>query len=202
MEPRLILFDLDHTLVGQTEEHVIYTDEHGVEHRIKHHKMHERGLRHDEVSWDEFMYGRVFADTATALPLISTAEHMRRSGPVFEMAIVTARQTPLDPMAFIRKMNDLGLGVGLNDFYFTGDYHDLYDNYWDRKKHAIRERLFCADYQMVMFLDDDHRNLDAFLELQPEFPGIRFYPLHVIDGEVHRYPGGHVAAYEVRREED
>lgn len=174
---KLVIFDIDDTLVvTDTKIHVVkagQADKMLSSSEFTHYKLQPG---------EQFDFGRFrnaeefFKNAQPIVPMIEQLKHDIATGN--KVVMITARADFNDRDIFLATFEKWDVDMSRVHVYRAGN--DPRPIPIDAKKASIIRRLLDAgDYSKVMMYDDSRPNLDAFLELSAEYPGIRFYAWHV-----------------------
>ena len=183
---KLVIFDIDDTLV-KTDTKVDVVKGGKVVKQLNSHDFTHYQLRPGE----EFDFGRFrdakefFTKAKPILPMIGKLKHDIATGN--KVIMVTARSDFNDRDLFLDTFERFGIDMSKVHVYRAGNIKDRLPTEV-KKKVIIRRVLDSNDYNKAIMYDDALPNLDLFLSLKDEHPGVKFYAWYVNPkGEAEEY---------------
>ena len=186
LDSTLTVFDLDDTLFTSSARiKVRRRDGRLVRHLTPSQFNNYKLLNGQTFDYSEFRDPHVFAKTAKPIDKIfKRAKTMLGSGN-HRVVIVTARADFTDKNPFLETFRSHGFDVDKSHVYRAGN---IPGGGPKAKQTIIRSLIEKGSYTQVRMYDDAAKNLDAFLELEDEFPKINFWAyLASHDGSTARY---------------
>ena len=183
---KLVIFDIDDTLV-KTDTKVDVVKGGKVVKQLNSHDFTHYKLQPGE----EFDFGRFrdakefFTKAKPILPMIGKLKHDIATGN--KVIMVTARSDFNDRDLFLDTFERFGIDMSKVHVYRAGNIKDRLPTEV-KKKVIIRKVLDNNDYNKAIMYDDALPNLDLFLSLKDEHPGVKFYAWYVNPkGEAEEY---------------
>ena len=183
---KLVIFDIDDTLV-KTDTKVDVVKGGKVIKQLNSHDFTHYKLQPGE----EFDFGRFrdakefFTKAKPILPMIGKLKHDIATGN--KVIMVTARSDFNDRDLFLDTFERFGIDMSKVHVYRAGNIKDRLPTEV-KKKVIIRKVLDNNDYNKAIMYDDALPNLDLFLSLKDEHPGVKFYAWYVNPkGEAEEY---------------
>jgi hypothetical protein len=142
----------------------------------------------EEFDFGQFRSAKIFRETSTPITkMIAKAKAIvkAKSNPASRAIIVTARADFDDKKMFLQTFRDHGLPIDQMHVERSGNLG--ISSPAEAKKVVFRKYLNTKNYTKTRLYDDAMSNLKAFLELQSEYPNIKFEAWFVNhDGSVKR----------------
>lgn len=183
---KLVIFDIDDTLV-KTDTKVNVIKDGKVVNQLNSHDFSEYELQPgEEFDFGRFRDAREFFEKAKPiLPMINQLKHDIATGN--KVIMVTARSDFNDREIFLDTFRRFGIDMSKVHVYRAGNIKDRLPTEV-KKKAIIRKVLDSNDYNKAIMYDDVLPNLDLFLSLKDEHPGVKFYAWYVNPkGEAEEY---------------
>jgi predicted chitinase len=183
---KLVIFDIDDTLVHtQTKVHVI-KDGHVVKSLNSHDFTHYKLQPGEEFDFGDFRDAReFFANAKPIIPMIDQLKQDIATGN--KVVMVTARADFNDKELFLDTFRKYGVDMSKVHVYRAGNMTGKIQTE-EKKKIIIRNLLDKGNYNKAIMYDDAVPNLKSFVELKKEYPHTKFYAWHVsLDGEASEY---------------
>ena len=184
----LTIFDIDETLF-HTKAKVAVMKDGRVVRMLDNQEYNTYKLKPgEEYDYREFKSAEVFRRTST--PIVRMVEKAKaivkaKKNPHSKAIIVTARADFDDKQTFLQTFRDHGLPI--DSMYVERSGNLGMDSPAEAKKVVFRKYLNTKNYIKTRLYDDAMSNLNAFLELQSEYPGVEFEAWFVKpDGSVKR----------------
>lgn len=172
----LTIFDIDDTLF-KTDAKVHVKDKDGQKKALSTQEFNNHKLSQDqEYDFSEFKDAKKFYDTSVPIKNIwntaqNTLENVGKR-PGSRVVIVTARSDLDNKDLFLDTFRKHGLDMKKVHVYRAGNIQN--GNSADKKKIVIRNLLEKGKFTEVRLFDDHQENLEEFLKLSTEFPGLVF----------------------------
>ena len=174
---KLVIFDIDDTLVKtDTKVNVI---KHGkvIKQLNSHEFTHYRLQPGESFDFGAFRDAKEFFTKAKPiLPMINQLKHDIQTGN--KVIMVTAREDFNDREIFLDTFRRFGIDMSKVHVYRAGNIKDNLPTE-EKKKAIIRKVLSGNDYTKAIMYDDALPNLDLFVTLKDEHPGVKFYAWYV-----------------------
>jgi len=142
----------------------------------------------EEFDFGEFRSAKIFRETSTpVVRMIEKAKAIFRNirNPHSRIIICTARADFDDKNMFLQTFRDHGLPVDSMHVERAGNFG--LGSSAENKKVVFRKYLNTKNYTKTRLFDDAMSNLRAFLDLQSEYPGVKFEAYFVEhDGSIKR----------------
>jgi hypothetical protein len=172
----LTIWDIDDTLFRTTAKVMVRTDL-GPPREISSSEFNTYRLGpNEEFDFSQFDDARLFYTTSKPIENIwktaqETLEHIGKR-PGSRMVVITARRDLDDKDLFLDTFRKHGMDMGKVHVYRSGNLR--HGSSAANKKVVIRGLLNLGDYTETRMFDDHFPNLEAFLSLKEEFPGVIF----------------------------
>lgn len=171
-------FDVDGTLMHTTARvHVmnrknerVATLDHGEFNRYKLHPGHH-------FDFSEFRSAHQFNKEQPIRPMLAKLKAIHnntKSHPNSRVIINTARSDFDDKHKFAKAWNKYGVDIHHIRVERAGNIQTN-NTVAEKKAMVMRKHLDSGRYREAHLYDDDHKNLDTFLDLQKEYPNIKFH---------------------------
>lgn len=183
---KLVIFDIDDTLVKTDTKVNVVRDGKVVKKLNSHDFTHYQLQPGEEFDFGAFRDAKEFFTKAKPiLPMISKLKHDIATGN--KVIMVTARADFNDRDLFLDTFERFGIDMSKVHVYRAGNIKDRLPTEV-KKKVIIRKILDTNDYNKAIMYDDALPNLDLFLSLKDEHPGVKFYAWYVNPkGEAEEY---------------
>ena len=183
---KLVIFDIDDTLVKTDTKVNVVKDGKVVKRLNSHDFTHYKLEPGEEFDFGAFRDAKEFFTKAKPiLPMISKLKHDIATGN--KVIMVTARSDFNDREIFLDTFRRFGIDMSKVHVYRAGNIKDRLPTEV-KKKVIIRKVLDSNDYNKAIMYDDALPNLDLFLSLKDEHPGVKFYAWYVNPkGEAEEY---------------
>lgn len=174
---KLVIFDIDDTLVKTDTKVNVIKDGKIVKqlnsHDFSHYKLHPG----EHFDFGAFRDAREFFTKAKPiLPMINQLKHDIATGN--KVIMVTAREDFNDREIFLDTFRRFGIDMSKVHVYRAGNIKDGLPTE-EKKKAIIRKVLSGHDYTKAIMYDDVLPNLDLFVTLKDDHPGVKFYAWYV-----------------------
>lgn len=171
----LTIFDIDETLF-HTKATIKVVKNNKIVHRLDNQAFNTYKLKPGEsYDFGEFRDAKLFRETSTPVDkMIAKARHIvKNSGnPNSRAIIVTARADFNDRDMFLHTFRDHGIPI--DKMYVERAGNLGLNSPATAKKHVFRKYLDTDKYNKIRLYDDALSNLTAFLDLQNEYPNVKF----------------------------
>jgi hypothetical protein len=183
---KLVIFDIDDTLVKTDTKVNVVKDGKVIKRLNSHDFTHYQPQPGEEFDFGAFRDAKEFFTKAKPiLPMISKLKHDIATGN--KVIMVTARSDFNDREIFLDTFRRFGIDMSKVHVYRAGNIKDRLPTEV-KKKVIIRKVLDSNDYNKAIMYDDALPNLDLFLSLKDEHPGVKFYAWYVNPkGEAEEY---------------
>ena len=138
----------------------------------------------EKYDYGEFKNAKLFRKTS--IPVKKTVKRMKKmlkgineSGSESRILILTARTNFNDKEEFLSKFKDHGLDLRKEGVYVERNSRSSDTSISSEKKAIIDKYIKGGKYERVRLIDDSIDNIKAFLELQSEYPSMKFFGLLV-----------------------
>lgn len=174
---KLVIFDIDDTLV-KTDTKVGVVRNGKVIKKLNSHDFTRYKLEPgEEFDFGAFRDAKEFFEKAKPiLPMIGQLKQDIATGN--KVIMVTAREDFNDREIFLNTFRRFGIDMNKVHVYRAGNIKDKLPTEV-KKKVIIRKVLSGNDYNKAIMYDDAIPNLDLFLSLKSEHPGVKFYAWYV-----------------------
>lgn len=178
IKPRkLVIFDIDDTLVNTSTKVNVVKDGKVIKRLNSHDFTHYKLEPGEEFDFGAFRDAKEFFEKSKPiLPMINQLKHDINTGN--KVIMVTARADFDDKDLFLDTFRKFGVDIDKVHVYRAGNIQ-LKVPTEEKKKMIIRKVLSSNDYNKAIMYDDAKPNLDLFLSLKDEHPGVKFYAWYV-----------------------
>lgn len=174
---KLVIFDIDDTLVKTDTKVNVIKDGNVIKQLNSHDFTHYKLQPGEEFDFGAFKDAREFFEKAKPiLPMISQLKRDINTGN--KVIMVTARSDFNDREIFLDTFRRFGINMDKIHVYRAGNIKDKLPTEV-KKKAIIRKVLDNNDYTKAIMYDDAIPNLELFLSLKDEHPGVKFYAWYV-----------------------
>ena len=186
MESRLVIFDIDDTLVHTQTKVKIVKDGTVVGSLNSHDFTHYKLKPGESFDFGDFANAREFFNNAK--PIIPMLNQLKRDiATGNKVVMVTARADFNDRELFLDTFRKYGVDMSKVHVYRAGN--DKSATPIEHKKATIiRSLMDRGNYSKVIMYDDAKPNIESFINLKKEYPSAKFYAWHVsLDGDASEY---------------
>lgn len=178
IKPRkLVIFDIDDTLVNTSTKVNVVKDGKIIKRLNSHDFTHYKLEPGEEFDFGAFRNAKEFFEKSKPiLPMINQLKNDINTGN--KVIMVTARADFDDKDLFLDTFRKFGVDIDKVHVYRAGNIQ-LKVPTEEKKKMIIRKVLSNNDYTKAIMYDDAKPNLDLFLSLKDEHPGVKFYAWYV-----------------------
>jgi len=189
VEGSLSIFDIDDTLFHSKSKVLVKKDGKTVK-ELEPAEYNVYKLEPGETyDFSQFRSSKIFYDTARPIETVfKLAKRMIAQFGKYvnkKIIIVTARSDLDNKNLFLKTFQKYGFNTDKVHVYRAGN---ISKPGAEAKKQIIRDQIKVGKYNIVRMFDDDHNNLNKFLELAKEFAGIKFEAFAITkQGQIQRY---------------
>lgn len=178
IKPRkLVIFDIDDTLVNTSTKVNVVKDGKVIKRLNSHDFTHYKLEPGEEFDFGAFRDAKEFFEKSKPiLPMINQLKNDINTGN--KVIMVTARADFDDKDLFLNTFRKFGVDIDKVHVYRAGNIQNKVPTE-EKKKMIIRKVLDQSDYTKAIMYDDAKPNLDLFLSLKKEHPGVKFYAWYV-----------------------
>ena len=170
---KLVIFDIDDTLVNTSTKVKVVKDGKVIKKLNSHDFTHYKLQPGEEFDFGAFRDAReFFTKSKPIIPMINQLKHDINTGN--KVVMVTARSDFDDKELFLDTFRKFGIDIDKVHVYRSGNI-TLKVPTEEKKKMIIRKLLSANDYTKAIMYDDAKPNLDLFVSLKDEHPGVKFY---------------------------
>lgn len=163
----LSIWDIDDTLFESPKTHVYVIKNNSIVDKLTTEKFNGYKLKPGEVfDFSEFRDANLFFRTAKPLSVNLKKAKVALESKNTMVLILTARADFNDKNLFLRKFEMCGIDMKKPNIHVVRS-GNLGMSTVDGKKTVMREVFAARSFKYAMMYDDDRRNLDAFLSLNP-----------------------------------
>lgn len=174
---KLVIFDIDDTLVNTSTKVKVVKDGKVIKKLNSHDFTHYKLQPGEEFDFGAFRNAReFFTKSKPIIPMINQLKHDINTGN--KVVMVTARSDFDDKELFLDTFRKFGIDIDKVHVYRSGNI-TLKVPTEEKKKMIIRKLLSANDYTKAIMYDDAKPNLDLFVSLKDEHPGVKFYAWYV-----------------------
>lgn len=174
---KLVIFDIDDTLVNTSTKVKVVKDGKVIKKLNSHDFTHYKLQPGEEFDFGAFRDAReFFTKSKPIIPMINQLKHDINTGN--KVVMVTARSDFDDKELFLDTFRKFGIDIDKVHVYRSGNI-TLKVPTEEKKKMIIRKLLSANDYTKAIMYDDAKPNLDLFVSLKDEHPGVKFYAWYV-----------------------
>jgi hypothetical protein len=174
---KLVIFDIDDTLVKTDTKVNVVKDGKVIKRLSSHDFTHYKLQPGEEFDFGRFRDAREFFEKAKPiLPMINRLKHDINTGN--KVIMVTAREDFNDRDLFLDTFKRFGIDMNKVHVYRAGNIKDKLPTEV-KKKAIIRKVLSSNEYNKAIMYDDALPNLDLFVSLKDDHPGVKFYAWYV-----------------------
>lgn len=187
---KLVIFDIDDTLVKTDTKVGVVKGGKTIKQLSSHDFTHYKLQPGESFDFGRFRDAREFFEKAKPiLPMINRLKHDIATGN--KVIMVTAREDFNDRDLFLDTFKRFGIDMSKVHVYRAGNIKDKLSTE-EKKKIIIRKVLSGHDYTKAIMYDDAIPNLELFLTLKDDHPGVKFYAWYV-------NPKGEAVEYKIAR---
>lgn len=170
---KLVIFDIDDTLVNTSTKVKVVKDSKVIKKLNSHDFTHYKLQPGEEFDFGAFRDAReFFTKSKPIIPMINQLKHDINTGN--KVVMVTARSDFDNKELFLDTFRKFGIDIDKVHVYRSGNI-TLKVPTEEKKKMIIRKLLSANDYTKAIMYDDAKPNLDLFVSLKDEHPGVKFY---------------------------
>ena len=174
---KLVIFDIDDTLVNTSTKVKVVKDGKVIKKLNSHDFTHYKLQPGEEFDFGAFRDAReFFTKSKPIIPMINQLKHDINTGN--KVVMVTARSDFDNKELFLDTFRKFGIDIDKVHVYRSGNIA-LKVPTEEKKKMIIRKLLSANDYTKAIMYDDAKPNLDLFVSLKDEHPGVKFYAWYV-----------------------
>ena len=174
---KLVIFDIDDTLVNTSTKVKVVKDGKVIKKLNSHDFTHYKLQPGEEFDFGAFRDAReFFTKSKPIIPMINQLKHDINTGN--KVVMVTARSDFDNKELFLDTFRKFGIDLDKVHVYRSGNI-TLKVPTEEKKKMIIRKLLSANDYTKAIMYDDAKPNLDLFVSLKDEHPGVKFYAWYV-----------------------
>jgi hypothetical protein len=174
---KLVIFDIDDTLVNTSTKVKVVKDGKVIKKLNSHDFTHYKLQPGEEFDFGAFRDAReFFTKSKPIIPMINQLKHDINTGN--KVVMVTARSDFDNKELFLDTFRKFGIDIDKVHVYRSGNI-TLKVPTEEKKKMIIRKLLSANDYTKAIMYDDAKPNLDLFVSLKDEHPGVKFYAWYV-----------------------
>jgi hypothetical protein len=174
---KLVIFDIDDTLVNTSTKVKVVKDGKVIKKLNSHDFTHYKLQPGEEFDFGAFRDAREFFNKSKPIiPMINQLKHDINTGN--KVVMVTARSDFDNKELFLDTFRKFGIDIDKVHVYRSGNI-TLKVPTEEKKKMIIRKLLSANDYTKAIMYDDAKPNLDLFVSLKDEHPGVKFYAWYV-----------------------
>jgi len=174
---KLVIFDIDDTLVKTDTKVNVVKDGKVIKRLSSHDFTHYKLQPGEEFDFGAFRDAKEFFTKAKPiLPMIGKLKHDIATGN--KVIMVTAREDFNDRDLFLDTFKRFGIDMSKVHVYRAGNIKDKLPTEV-KKKAIIRKVLSSNEYNKAIMYDDALPNLDLFVSLKDDHPGVKFYAWYV-----------------------
>ena len=174
---KLVIFDIDDTLVNTSTKVKVVKDGKVIKKLNSHDFTHYKLQPGEEFDFGAFRDAReFFTKSKPIIPMINQLKHDINTGN--KVVMVTARSDFDNKELFLDTFRKFGIDIDKVHVYRSGNI-ELKIPTEEKKKMIIRKLLSTNDYTKAIMYDDAKPNLDLFVSLKDEHPGVKFYAWYV-----------------------
>jgi len=174
---KLVIFDIDDTLVKTDTKVNVVKDGKVIKRLSSHDFTHYKLQPGEEFDFGAFRDAKEFFTKAKPiLPMIGKLKHDIATGN--KVIMVTAREDFNDRDLFLDTFKRFGIDMNKVHVYRAGNIKDKLPTEV-KKKAIIRKVLSSNEYNKAIMYDDALPNLDLFVSLKDDHPGVKFYAWYV-----------------------
>jgi len=174
---KLVIFDIDDTLVNTSTKVKVVKDGKVIKKLNSHDFTHYKLQPGEEFDFGAFRDAReFFTKSKPIIPMINQLKHDINTGN--KVVMVTARSDFDNKELFLDTFRKFGIDIDKVHVYRSGNI-TLKVPTEEKKKMIIRKLLSTNDYTKAIMYDDAKPNLDLFVSLKDEHPGVKFYAWYV-----------------------
>ncbi len=174
---KLVIFDIDDTLVKTDTKVNVIKDGNVVKRLNSHDFTHYKLEPGESFDFGAFRDAQEFFKKAKPiLPMIKQLKHDIATGN--KVIMVTARADFNDRDTFLDTFRKFGIDMNKVHVYRAGNIEGKVPTEV-KKKVIIKKVLDNNDYNKAIMYDDAVPNLDLFLSLKDDHPGVKFYAWYV-----------------------
>ena len=174
---KLVIFDIDDTLVNTSTKVKVVKDGKVIKKLNSHDFTHYKLQPGEEFDFGAFRDAReFFTKSKPIIPMINQLKHDINTGN--KVVMVTARSDFDNKELFLDTFRKFGIDIDKVHVYRSGNI-ELKIPTEEKKKMIIRKLLSANDYTKAIMYDDAKPNLDLFVSLKDEHPGVKFYAWYV-----------------------
>jgi len=174
---KLVIFDIDDTLVNTSTKVNVIKDGKVIKKLNSHDFTHYKLEPGEEFDFGAFRNAKeFFTKSKPILPMINQLKHDINTGN--KVIMVTARADFDNKDLFLDTFRKFGVDIDKVHVYRAGNIQAKIPTE-EKKKMIIRKVLGTNDYSKAIMYDDAKPNLDLFVSLKDEHPGVKFYAWYV-----------------------
>ena len=174
---KLVIFDIDDTLVNTSTKVKVVKDGKVIKKLNSHDFTHYKLQPGEEFDFGAFRDAReFFTKSKPIIPMINQLKYDINTGN--KVVMVTARSDFDNKELFLDTFRKFGIDIDKVHVYRSGNI-TLKVPTEEKKKMIIRKLLSVNDYTKAIMYDDAKPNLDLFVSLKDEHPGVKFYAWYV-----------------------
>jgi hypothetical protein len=174
---KLVIFDIDDTLVNTSTKVNVIKDGKVIKRLNSHDFTHYKLEPGEEFDFGAFRNAKEFFEKSKPIiPMINQLKNDINTGN--KVIMVTARADFDDKDLFLDTFRKFGVDIDKVHVYRAGNIQKKIPTE-EKKKMIIRKVLSSNDYNKAIMYDDAKPNLDLFLSLKDEHPGVKFYAWYV-----------------------